>query len=91
MSKMSSAIAAFFIIAVSTSAIAQIKNNNIPAGTSSAILSGTPSGTSPGASLQREAQSVNEPVRSGRSSGCRAGGLSCGPLIAPDKPLHNPK
>jgi hypothetical protein len=63
-------------------AMAQIRDPNIPAGTAGSILSGTPSGTSAGSMAPRTVPPVGyeQPSATGRSSGCTVG---CAPMIAP--------
>jgi len=76
------AILALSLILMSSAAMAQLRDNNIPAGAD--ILSGTPSGTSSGSLSPRTVPPVGyvPPAKTGRSSGCDVG---CAPIIVPNK------
>jgi hypothetical protein len=87
MSKASNIAAiAISFASISTSALAQMRDPNIPAG--AAILSGTPSGASAGSMAPRTVPPIGyvAPSATGGSSGC--GGGSCGPIIAPGIGRH---
>jgi len=67
---------------VSNHAMAQIRDNSLPAGASSGILSGTPSGTPAGTMPRLTTPPVTDTApTAGRSSACGSVGSSC--LSAP--------